>query len=276
MGSKGRRRHARLLITGIAAGLCLLGLSQASASSANISKSYSTSTEIAAGSLVSLDKSKSGYVEPANVSNGSRLIGVAVATNDSLLAVDAGGGRLQVANSGTANALVSTLNGDLKVGDQIGVSPFSGIGMKAAGGSHIIGVAQTDLNSKTEGASTKEVTDRDGAKQTIQVGLVRVSISPGISTADNDSAKLNFLQRVVKSLTGRTIPTIRIVLALVVALVALITMVALIYSAIYGSIISIGRNPLAKQAVYRTLASVLVMVAITAALAGVTIFFLLR
>jgi len=40
--------------------------------------------------------------------------------------------------------------------------------------------------------------------------------------------------------------------------------------------ISIGRNPLAKYAVFRTLGSVLAMAGLTALIAGLTIFFLLR
>jgi hypothetical protein len=118
-----RRSHTlRLFVTGTIGLLIALGLAPVGASSANISHSYSATTSITNGSLVSLDPVHSGYVQLANVTNGTRLLGVAVASNDSLLAVDATQGTIQVATSGVANTLVSTLNGNIDVGDRISVS----------------------------------------------------------------------------------------------------------------------------------------------------------
>lgn len=269
-------RRLRLFISGITSLLVLSGLAPAGASSANISKSYHSTGKIDNGSIVSLDAQKTDYIEAANSNNGVRLLGVAVASDDSLLAVDPTAGDVQVATSGNAGVLVSTLNGDIKVGDQIAVSPFSGIGMKSTAGSHIIGLAQTDLNANSEGATTQEVTDKDGKTRTIHVGLIRLTIGIGTDTTNGSGPTLNTLQKIAQSLTGHVVSTARVVVSLVVALVALLTLVTLIYGAIYSSIISIGRNPLAKFAVFRTLGSVLAMAAGTALMAGIIIFFLLR
>ena len=251
----------------------LLSFLPAGAASANISNSYKASGSIASGSLVSLDPTKTDYVEVANINNSERLLGVAVDTNDSLLAVDPGEGQVQVATNGTANVLVSTLNGDIKVGDSISASPFNGIGVKAEGGSRIIGLSQTSFSKDSKSAKPQEVTDKAGKKQTIYVGYVRATVSPG--TLDNGVEKLSSLQKLGKSLTGRTVSTMRIVIALVIAVVAVASLIVLAYAAIYGTIVSIGRNPLAKYAIFRTLGTVLGMVTIIALVAGVTIFLLL-
>jgi hypothetical protein len=256
--------------------IVLLSLSPASASSANLSRSYASDTKIKDGSLVTLDNKQTDFVAPADTTNGERLVGVAVSQKDSLLAVDPTDGAIQVATSGNANALVSTLNGDVKIGDQVGVSPFSGVGMKAEAGTRVIGVAQTPFNKNTQGATAKQVTGKDGKTTTIYVGYVRVSIAIGSSDAADDSAHLTKLQRLVKSVTGREISSARIIVALVIATIAILSLIVLVYSAIYGSIISIGRNPLAKFAVFRTLGSVMAMVMLIAVLATLTIFFLLR
>ena len=272
----GRLQRMRLLLTGVGVVLLVTSLSVAGASSANISKSYSSSGEIANGSIVSLDQQRSDYVVAANTSNGKRLIGVAVKSDDSLLAVDATKGKIQVATSGNTTVLVSTLNGPVKVGDQIAVSPFNGIGMKSVAGSEVIGLAQTDLNDSTEGTVTQNVVDKDGKSTSIRVGLVRVTIGVGTDTSAGSGIELNSLQKAAQSITGKVVPTSRVVMSLIIAIIALITLMTLIYGAIYGSIISIGRNPLARFAVFRTLGSVLAMAGLTALLAGIIIFFLLR
>lgn len=261
---------------GVTGALFVLSLAPAGASSANISHSYKSTDKIQAGSMVSLDPEKSDYVQSANSTNGVRLLGVAVGANDSLLAVDETAGAVQVATSGNAKTLVSTLNGDIKVGDQIGVSPFSGIGMKAAPGSRVVGLAQTDFNSSTSGATTQDVTNKDGKKTTIRVGYTSVSIAIGVNATSAAGEKLSALQRLGRSLTGHTVSTARVVISLAIAIIAVVSLITLIYASIYGGIISIGRNPLAKYAVFRTLGAVMGMVAVTALIAGATIFMLLR
>lgn len=266
----------RLLLSGVGLALVVAGLTPAGASSANISRSYQGIGNIVNGSLVSLDAQRSDYVQPANTSNGSRLLGVAVASNDSLLAVDATPGDVQVATSGNASVLVSNVGGDIKVGDQVGVSPFNGVGMKAAIGSRVIGLAQTSFSKDTPAASQQTVVDKDGKRSQIAVGFVRVTIAIGSNANDPQYENLNGLQRFTRSITGRTVSTTRIAISLVVVVVSLLALITLVYASIYSSIISVGRNPLAKYAVFRTLGTVLGMAALTTLVASVTIYFLLR
>lgn len=271
-----RSRHFRLLLSGLSGALILLGLAPAGASSANISHSYQSTGKISSGSIVSLDPKHGDFVETSDVTNGERLLGIVVASNDSLLAVDETAGLVQVATSGSAKTLVSTLNGDIKLGDQIAVSPFAGVGMKAGNGSRIIGLAQSTFSSGSEGANQQEVTDKSGAKKQVYVGYVSANIAIGVNNSGTRQDNLSALQKLGRSITGHTVSTTRVLISLAVAIVALMSLVTLAYASIYGGIISVGRNPLAKYAVFRTVSVVLVMVVVTAAIAGGTIFFLLR
>ncbi len=268
-----RRGRFMRLVSVLMLAFTLSALAPVAASSANISHSYQTSSKLKEGSLVSLDSKRSDHVQAANVSNGSRLLGVVVTKDDSLIAVDAGPGTIQVATNGTANALVSTLNGDIRTGDQVEVSPFDGIGVKAQPGSHVIGLAQTDFNSASQGVDRK-VTDKYHRSHDIRVGYARVSIAVGVSAGGSDS--LTGLQRLARSITGHTVSNVRVISSLVVVAVSLLALVTLVYASIYGSIVSVGRNPLAKYSVFRTLTSVLVMAVLTTMVAAVTVFFLLR
>lgn len=270
-------RQLCVWLTGVGISLLVLGLAPAAASSANISHAYKGAGAIPNGSVVSLNPKRQDYVQQANTSNGMRLLGVAVAGDDSLLAVDARPGTVQVATSGNATTLVSTINGDINVGDQVGVSPFDGVGMKALPGSRVIGLAQTSFNgSMDDDATTKQIIGKNGKTSSIRVGYIRVDIAINTNAESLPDSNLSGLQKIAKSLTGHTASIARVVISLAIAIVATLALITLIYASIYGSIISVGRNPLAKYAVFRTLSSVLAMAALVAIVAILTIFLLLR
>lgn len=271
-------RGLRVLSTGLVIALAVLSLSPAAASSANISRAYKSTDSIPNGSLVSLSKDQSDFVELASNENADLLLGVAVASDDSLLAVNASTTTIQVATSGTASVLVSDLKGKIKVGDQITVSPFEGVGMLQKAGGRVIGLAQTEFTGEGSGSTSQEVTDKAGNKKTINVGLIRVTIGAGITSnsGQTSEADLNALQKVAKSLVGHQVATWRIIISIIIVTVTFAALITLTYAAIYGSIISVGRNPLGSSAIFRTLRSVLFMAVLTAAVAGVSIFFLLK
>ena len=269
-------QHLRISLVSVGAGLLLVSLTPASASSANLSHSYHSTGTVPNGSIVSLDPKRSDYIQAADLTNGQRLLGVSVAQDDSLLAVDASSETVQVATTGTASTLVSNVAGPIAVGDQIAVSPFSGIGMKASPGARVIGLAQSALATSGSGVTSQTVKDTSGVSKQIIIGYVRINISPGTNGSGSNVSSMSGLQKFVHSLTGKTIPTSRIVIALVILIVTVITLIALIYGAIYSTIISIGRNPLAKYAVFRSMGTVLGMAGMTAAVAGVLIILLLK
>ncbi len=269
-------RDLKLVSAGLVITLLLISLSPASASSANISHSYYSENNIQNGSLVSLNSLHSNYVEPANSGNGQQLLGVAVASNDSLLAVDPTQGEIQVATSGTANTLVSSINGSITVGEQVSVSPLDGLGMKASPGEYVIGLAQTQFNGSTLGVITEKIQDKSGKSTQIQVGYVRLGIAIGAGATSGTENKLSGLQTITENLTGHVVSTARIVVSLIIAVVTFVALVTLIYASIYSGILSIGRNPLAKSAVFRSMGSVFGMVVLIAAVASVTIIFLLK
>lgn len=269
-------RGVRILAGGVWLLLIGFSLTPVGAASANISHSYKSKSSITDGSLVSLDSQLADAVQPANTSNAQQLLGIAVASNDSLLAVDASNSLIQVATSGTASALVSTLNGPIVVGDQVSVSPFNGIGMKATPGSHVIGLAQTAFNANSSDAVSQQVTDKSGKATQLQLGYIRLGIAIGTASTQGSDANLNSLQKLAKSLTGHAVSTLRVMVSLAISLVAILALITLVYASVYGTIISIGRNPLAKYAIFRSLSSVISMVILIASIATVTIFLLLR
>lgn len=275
-----RQNHTLLHKTFIAFSLALTLLLYSApailAASASISHAYDAGKGIVAGGLVSLDPAKSNRVLLSNIDNGDRLVGVAVGNTDSLVAIDSADTTLQVAITGTVPALVSTLNGPIRVGDQIGVSPFSGLGMKAAIGTRVIGLALENLDAGSSGLVSRTVNDKDGKSQTIQVKLMQVTIAIGPAPQPSSDKKANFLSKLAKSLTGKDVSTPRIIISTIIAVIAVIALVALLYSTLYATIIAIGRNPLAKSAIFRALAIVIAMALFTGFIAVLSIYLLLR
>lgn len=270
-----RRLPLALTFTVAAAASLLLG-SVALAASPNVSRSfaYQSSQKITAGSLVSLTKSHGSVVQLANTSNGQQLVGVAVDSTDSLLAVNPNLGRVQVATSGSVYVLASTIDGNIAVGDMVAVSPLDGLGMDAKPGDRVIGIAQTELEPTTSGVKTERISDQQGKDYEVSAGKVLVSLN--IGTAPSATANLNGLQRFARSLTGHVVSTARLVVSLIITVLAFGSLITLVYASIYGGIISIGRNPLARVPVLNAVRDALIMSSFIAILAAVAIFLLLR
>lgn len=247
----------------------------ATGGSRNISQSYKSESSLRAGTIVSLKKSTTEYVELANSRNASKLVGVALDPDNSLIAVDAQDSKVQVATSGNVAVLVTTINGSIAPGDQITTSPFSGLGMKANGEGYIVGRAQSSFDAQSDGATTQEVTDKSGASKNITVGYVQLVVAVGYDAGAGGGGAQG-LKNVARSLTGHDVSMARIVISLITASLAIIIIIVLVYAAIYGSIVSVGRNPLAKVSILQALSKVTIMVVFIIMLTFTLIYLLLR
>jgi len=229
------------------------------ATNQNVSKSYHATQAIPIGSIVSLETQRNNYVVSTTTDNAKRLIGVAVKPKESLIAINPGTNVVQVATAGSADVLVSTVNGTIHRGDKVAASPFEGIGMKSTQtGNRIVGVALADFDA--DGSQTKVVAvkDKNGGSQDVKVGYVPISLAVGTDASGVGEADATGLQRYVQSLTGHSVSMTRILIGLVIAIITLVALMVLLYAAISGSLISIGRNPLAKTSILRGLIFVLI------------------
>jgi hypothetical protein len=269
-----KRQMLKLLIVFIALLLPILGYSSAAATSPTVSSAYGIQGTIQPGSLVSLVQVHGSIVESANSSNSTSLIGISVAANTSLLEINSSANTVQVATDGTASTLVSTINGSINVGDQVGVSPINGIGMRVSPSTRVIGIAQSTFSSSSTGATAEQVTDSKGKTKTIEVGYIPIGIA--IGTSNQGTQQQTGLQKLAKNFLGHPISNTRIIVALIIAAIAMASIISLIYASIYSTIISIGRNPLAKFEVMRTLMTVMGMVLIIASISCLIIYLLLR
>jgi hypothetical protein len=265
----------KILIFGSSA--CLLFITGAYASP-NLSTSYQSSQSITPGSLVSLDPNNKGFVIPANTNNAGNLIGVVVSTNGSLLAINLKQGLPQVAIGGTANAIVSNINGNISVGNQIVPSPIDGVGMKGTTASREIGVALASFSSSSSGSAIEQIKNNKGQLTNVAVGYIpiEISIQSSNTTTNTGAQNLSLLQKIADNIAGRTVSEGSIIVCALIAIVAFLSLIVLVYGAISSSIIGVSRNPLAKWSIFQALGQVLALASLVIALAIISIYLILR
>lgn len=216
-----------------------------------ISQSYTSSDQLAVGSIVSLKSNTSDQVIAAGSSNSDSLLGVVINANSSLLSLSNDqANQVQIATSGTEQVLVSDINGPIKQGDHITASPINGVGMKATDNVRIIGIAQSDLAVGTK----QTYKDKAGQEHSVTVGNVPVLINVSSFFKQPEKTIIpGALQNIANALANKSVSTTPILIAAGIFLIMLIVVSSIIYSMIRSSIISVGRNPMSQSAIYRDL-----------------------
>ena len=222
---------------------------------ATIAEGFKTRQEVGRGGLVSIVPNMDKTVEIATQAHPERLIGVV--TDNPLVSISGGETEVQVVTNGLVHALVSDINGDIKRGDHVVVSAIEGVGAKAIVGSRVIGIAHGDF-SEAQQVKEHQITDTDGKKHTVKIGLLLVNVSPTYYEPPSDDSSLvpGFLQRFANSVAGRQVVPLRIFISVVVFLAGIVAIGVLFYSAVRYSITAIGRNPLSATAVHKGLVEV--------------------
>ena len=254
-------RYVAFILT--AAATVMIGPATASAAS----QSYNVlDNKAQLGMLVSLT-ANSNVVTPATDKNTNLLLGV-IDTGTSNFSQEAG--QVSVEADGKVSALVSTLNGDIHVGDRIAPSSLAGIGTKATVSGWVIGIAQASLDVKTAGTVVSSISDAVGHKHQVEVTriplVVRVAYYTVPTTA---STKPNALQTAADSLAGKHASVVGIVLSFFLTIVGIFFAGQIITSTVRSAFAAIARQPLSKTAVTRlALRSFAVAVLIVTAVLG--------
>ncbi len=232
-----------------------------------IANGYATNdSSIQPGMVVSIDNSSEGdtpLVIRATNTLDSQPIGVTVDVNENLVTTGSVGRTVYVQSEGEADVYVSDLNGAPKKGDRLAVSPLRGILVIASDtDAVIVGSALEDFAS--EGSVTQTVS-KDDSSVAVQIDKIRISLDQNNTTSANEID--SSLERLGRSVVGKDVGEIRVLIALVIFLIVLIAEGGIIYGAVSSAITSLGRNPMAKQIIVREMTRV-VIIAIAVLLVG--------
>jgi hypothetical protein len=224
--------------------------------------------------LVSLTNNPE-VVEPASDNTSELLVGV---IGKSLIDVDLQKDQTSIQTDGTIDTLVSTVNGNVKVGDRITTSTLKGIGAKLVGSGWTVGVAQGSLDSKTPAAVESTVTDANGIKHTVSVAhvpvLVKVTYFPQRGQDDSKTVLPNAIQSVADSIAGRHASQAAVILGFLLLIAGLAIAGVIAAAAVKNGIQSSARQPLARPIIMRRMIqsfAMAVIILVTALVAALVI-----
>ena len=224
-----------------------------------VSQGYSTSDEgliVGMAATLSQDiESDERIIERSNRSNIDNFVGIVTTLDRSLVTLSGEDDNVLVVNYGEVQAYISDINGEVSVGDRLTVSPIAGLLMKASSGEQFI--AGTVSDDVVINEFTEQVLDNNQQERSTTITKQVVNLNPTHHYLETDDEDQPFLELLGESITGQPVNQLQVIAALTVLILVLVIEGSIIYGAIHGSISSIGRNPLAKKAIYKQLLQVL-------------------
>jgi hypothetical protein len=253
----------------LAVGWWLLPLPASAASQSYLTtdKSITKGYAVAVVSGSSQQGQQQTFVQKSSVSRAQQTLGVVVDLGDSLVTSVDKTSQLYVADSGQAEVYVTDLNGTVKKGDLLAPSPLEGVLMRADNGTPgILGVALANF----DGQSAQTVKVASGSISSAKVELLAINMDVRFATS-SPGVQESFLERLGQSIVHRQVNQLQAFVALAILILLIVVDGSIAYAAINSSILSIGRNPLAKRTVFRGLlqASGLVLMVLLAGLAAI-------
>jgi hypothetical protein len=151
--------------------------------------------------------------------------------------------------------------------------------MKADAGQNVIlGKALTSFDGSKGVSGTADLATSGGTKQ-VSIGLVQIDISIShnpLAVSVSGPPVPSFLRKSGENIAGKPVSTVRLYVSLAILLITLFMTASLLYGGVRSSMISIGRNPLAKKSILRGLVQVVVLGLIVFVIGLVAIYLLLK
>jgi hypothetical protein len=225
----------------------------------SVTQGYASDEALERGMLVSLKDGDATKVEPADTGNAKRLHGIVVNPNDAPVTLSSETQKTFVATIGRYEALVSDQHGTIKQGDYIGVSSIRGIAAKVDDKSTtVVGKALADFDGKTNVLGTSDLKDNGGVNTKVNITRIAVDIGIGANPlAKPEDVNLpGFLKKATDSIANKKVSAARVYISLAILLASVAIAGSMLYAGVRSSMISIGRNPLSKQSITKSLTQV--------------------
>lgn len=215
---------------------------------ASIVQGYSTNDpDLQLGMAASLSEETEDepLVERASRSNIQKVIGIVTTLDQSLVAISSSDEKVYVQSIGEVTAYVTDTNGPIREGDLLTLSTVQGLLAKSDTSQYGFATALENMDFET----ADEYAVSSPAGERVKIASLRVSINnQALFTAENENGgNDSALTALGRSVTGREVSEIRIVIALTIFILIMIFEGGIIYGAVSGAITALGRNPLARK-----------------------------
>jgi len=228
--------------------------------SSGVTQSYNADTSVVqTGMLVELKPKDPTTVVPLPDSDIKHMLGVVVPQNNAAIVLTPQNVTTQqvlVATTGHYNVLATNQNGPIKVGDYLTISALDGVAMKASEAqSEVIGKAAGNFSGTANVIG--QISLKDTLGHTSQVALGRIPLD--ITIAQNPLAAKSsdyvpsFLSKAAITVASKPVSAARIYLSMVLLFITAVFTGNMLYSGIRSGMIAVGRNPLSKKSIMRSL-----------------------
>ncbi|HKU18720.1 MAG TPA: hypothetical protein VJP80_05600 [Candidatus Saccharimonadales bacterium] len=247
----------------------------------NVTQGYESDQNLENGLIVRLKPTDTKKVEPCKLANAGDMLGVTVASTDAPVSLsDPTRQQVFVATFGQYEVLVSNQNGAIKAGDFITISSLDGVAMKADHtDQYVLGKALEGFAGLNDADSHVTLTGSQGTKRTVGLKRIMVDISvahnPSYS-GDKVAGVPQFLTNIARSVTDKPLTALRIYAAAGALLFALLVAGWVLYAGIRSGLTAVGRNPLAKSAIMRSLVSVILSAIVVVIVGLIAVYLLLK
>ncbi|HSX45801.1 MAG TPA: hypothetical protein VLG27_02220 [Candidatus Saccharimonadia bacterium] len=225
----------------------------------SIVQSYNADPKVLPGMLVELKDKQSDTVTPLTEKDIKKMLGVVVPIGQAAVVLSPPSsptGQVLVATSGRFNVLVSNQGGPVKIGDYITASAIDGVAMKASPTQQeILGRAITIFDGKKNVLGTVQLKVTGG--HTLNVAIGTITLDMELKQNPLVQKTVSYLpQFVVNAAVGiaqKPVSSGRIYLGVVMMFIILFVTSNMVFSGVRSGMISIGRNPLSKKSIIRSL-----------------------
>jgi hypothetical protein len=266
-----------LMISGLALfGICTAGIVHAQ----TVTQGYQSDQPLQQGMIVRNTPGDTSKVEAVSQKTIDDMLGVVISSGDAAVALTnpEASNQVYVATTGQYDVLVSTQDGPISQGDYITISSLAGVGMKAETSQQlVIGKALTAFDGSNP-ETTATLTTNKGKKE---VGLGHVPIEVTVAhnplyEKEQDAGVPKFLSKAAELVTNRPVSAFRIYAGLTVLVLSIIVAGCILYAGVRSGMTSIGRNPLAKKTIWRSMIQVTIMALIVFVIGVFAVYLLLR
>jgi hypothetical protein len=240
----------------------------------SVSQGYGADETLQKGMVVMLKTNDVSKVTVAGYNDSDKVHGVVVNANDSPVTITSEGNSVFVATSGRYEVLVSDENGAIKTGDYLTLSHANGIAMKVdTNQSIVIGKAVQDFTKNRPVLATTKVNGK-----TVHIGRIQtdVGIGPNPMRVNEKNNIPKILQSASQTVARRTVNPIRLYISVIVLLFTVIIAGSMLYAGVKTSITAIGRNPLSKRDIRKSLLQVTISSIMVFIIGLFTVYLLLK
>ncbi len=227
--------------------------------SAAVPQNYSADPSVQPGMIVRLAAKDPTVVEPLKSADFKSMLGIVIPNKNTPIVLTpekATKQQVLVATSGHYAVLVTNQNGSIKTGDYITISALSGVGMKASEhDEQVIGRAAGSFSGTANVIGSIKLKDSIGHDIAVSVGRIPIDMSISHNPLFIKSADYvpGFLANAASAIANKPVSVARIYLSMAILFVISVLTGNMLYSGIRSGMIAVGRNPLSKKSIIKSL-----------------------